>query len=194
MLTRSMAVMSTCWNAPPSREQWKGECAFDWQAVSQATECGMCAEAREKSDWGRLWQIDCTYWAIRVKLIGWLSLRWTVISQGVPLWKPFKCELIDVIVLKMTELLWYYRTHLAFPLWVNKEPNGNWQNVAIQREKTAGRENDKMKKEATAGWRNYTVHVCVHVSVCVYSMRVHIWAAKRWGHGNLNASVFWSVD
>ncbi len=60
-----------------------------------------------------------------MRLIGWLSLHWTVISLGSLLWKPFKCELIDIIVLKMTELMWYYRTHFAFPLWVNSELNGN---------------------------------------------------------------------
>lgn len=38
----------------------------------------------------RLWLIDCTYWAIRVRLIGWLSFHWAVISLGDPLWKAFK--------------------------------------------------------------------------------------------------------
>lgn len=79
-----------------------------------------------------------------MRLIGRLSIHWTVISLGAPLWKPFKCELIDVIVLKMTELLWYYRTHFAFPLRLN-ELNGNQQNAAIQREEAAARETDKRR-------------------------------------------------
>lgn len=40
--------MSTRRNASPSLEGWKGEFRFDGQVVSQATECGMCAESRKE--------------------------------------------------------------------------------------------------------------------------------------------------
>lgn len=117
-----------------------------WWVRQLSVECGLISSQKKKRG-GTLWQTDCTYWAIRVRLISWLSFHWTVISPGSPLWKPFKCELIDVIVPKMTELLWYYRTHLAFPLWVNSELNGNWQNVAIQTEETVVRESDERQQE-----------------------------------------------
>lgn len=58
---------------------------------------------------------------IKMILIGWLSILWTVRSQGDPLWKPSNCELIDLIVLKMPELLWYYGTCFVVSLQVNNE-------------------------------------------------------------------------
>ena len=139
----------------------------------------------------RLWMIDCTCWAIRVRLIGWLSLHWTVISWGAPLWKPFKCELIDVIVLKMTELLWYYRTHFAFsPLWINNELNGNWQNVAFQKRGDSSERGRWRAAERKGKWEEETIlSVCACVCVCV-----QVRTAWSWGHGNLTACVFWPVD
>lgn len=148
MLTCSIVVMSTHWNAPPSLEGVEG-----WVSVwLTGNESGhwvwnVALKPVRKKRGGRLWQTDCTYWAIRVRLISWLSFHRTVICPGSPLCKSFKYELIDVIVLKMTELLWYYRTHLTFPLWVNNELNGNWQNVAIQREETVVRESDERQQE-----------------------------------------------
>lgn len=128
-------------------------------------------ERQMQGEGGRLWLIDCTSWAIRVRLIGCLSLHWTVISQGAPLWKPFKCQLIDIIVLKMTELLWYYRTQCAFPLWINGELNGNWQNVAIQRGETAttqkGMKDSRNGRKRSNRRKEYNVCVhCTSVSVC----------------------------
>lgn len=78
-----------------------------WWVRPLTVEC--VQKARRKAARGREGDYD---WVsvpteqLGVRLIGCLSLHWTVISQGAPLWKPFKCELIDVIVLKMTELLW----------------------------------------------------------------------------------------
>lgn len=42
----------------------------------------------------------------------------------------------------MTEPCWYYRTHFAFPVWVNNELNGNWQNVVIHKAEAAARKID----------------------------------------------------
>lgn len=57
--------------------------------------------------------IERTCRAIKTRLIGRLSIRWAVISRSDPLWKPFKCQLIGVIVLEVTELLWYFRTRIS---------------------------------------------------------------------------------
>lgn len=63
-------------------------------------------------------------------------------SQGDPLWKPFNCELIDLIVPKMPELLWYYRTRFAVSLWVNNELIDNMLQFRDRRE-----QQDKNKKQ-----------------------------------------------
>lgn len=57
--------------------------------------------------------IERTCRAIKTRLIGRLSIRWAVISRSDPLWKPFKCQLIGVIVLEVTELLCYFRTRIS---------------------------------------------------------------------------------
>lgn len=71
-------------------------------------------KARKKSKEREIITIDCTCWAIKVRLIGRLSIHWTVIILGAPLWKAFECELIDAIVLKMTVLLLVLQNTLCF--------------------------------------------------------------------------------
>lgn len=80
-------------------------------------------------------------------LIGWLSIHSTVRSQGDPLWKPFNCELIDLIVLKVPELLWYYRTCFAVSLWVNNELIDKMLQFRDRREQ---QDNKIKKKKKTA--------------------------------------------
>lgn len=70
---------------------------------------------------------------------------------------------------------------LRFPLWVNNEINGNWQNVVIQREEAAARETDERRQE---GWKEKRVkarggnnnRVCVWcVCACSSSTELRSW-------------------
>lgn len=71
-------------------------------------------ESWKETEWKRESEaVGCTCRAIKTRLIGRLSIRWAAISRGDPLWKPLKCQLIGVIVLEVTELLWYFRTHIS---------------------------------------------------------------------------------
>lgn len=193
-----MSVMSAQRNASPSQTGRKGEFESDWQMVSQAREWSMCKKQETKHGEqarGKLWLIDCTYWAIRMRLIGWLSLHWTVISQGAPLWKPFKCQLIDIIALKTTELLWYYRTQYDSPLWVNNGVNGNWQKM-LQFRKGRQEQAEETKDSRKGERRNKRVQVTGRndAELTCVCLHVHVQTAAIWGHGNLSACVFWPVD
>lgn len=101
-------------------------------------------KARKKSEEREILTINWACWAIKVRLIGRLSIHWAVIILGAPLWKPFECELIDAIVLTMTVLLRYYRTRFAFPPCVNEELKGDWKRVVFQRE-----ESEREKKQTS---------------------------------------------
>lgn len=48
----------------------EGKWIFDWQGVNQTSERQVDADSTEENPGrGALWLIDCTYWAISVRLI-----------------------------------------------------------------------------------------------------------------------------
>lgn len=71
-------------------------------------------ESWKETEWKRESEaVERTCRAIKTRLIGRLSIRRAVISRADPLWKPFKCQLIGIIVLEVTEPLWYFRTGIS---------------------------------------------------------------------------------
>lgn len=88
--------------------------------------------------------VERTCRAIKTRLIGRLSFHRAVISHGDLLWKPFKCQLIAVIVLEVRELLWYFRRPISGCLFGST----HWSNIVIQRGDRCSRTGQKKKRNA----------------------------------------------